>query len=392
MFLCAAPVTQEAYVWQRAWTQSVRDAVAAAPMPLTALAAEMAWQGGETQVVRVAVDYALLAEKKQPVAVAVRVGPFRGPFTKETAPVGLAQSALAAARAGGVEPSELQIDFDCATSKLDGYRIWVEAIRAAVKPTRVTITALPSWLGSSDFVGLAGACDGYVLQVHSLEKPGHVDDAMTLCDTGKARTWIRQADHIGRPFRVALPTYGYHVAFGNDGGFLALAAEGPAPLWPATVTVKPLRSDPVDIAALVSDLLGRPPMHMTGLIWYRLPVAGDTLNWAYPTLARVMRGETPEAAVECLVVESSPHLFDVEIINLGDADADVPQRIGLTWDRGQMVAADGFSGFVWRSTPRNGGAFSTEATAVLRPGERRRLGWLRLNEEGAGVHVQPAVR
>jgi hypothetical protein len=63
------------------------------------------------------------------------------------------------------------IDFDCAESKLDGYRVWVEAIQRRVAPLPVTITALPSWLNSRAFQRLAAVATNYVLQVHSVERP-----------------------------------------------------------------------------------------------------------------------------------------------------------------------------------------------------------------------------
>ena len=67
--------------------------------------------------------------------------------------------------------AELQIDFDAAESKLAGYREWLVALRSRVGTTRLVFTALPAWLRHEEFRALAQAADGFVLQVHSLERP-----------------------------------------------------------------------------------------------------------------------------------------------------------------------------------------------------------------------------
>jgi hypothetical protein len=59
--------------------------------------------------------------------VALRVGTYAGPFDEHgevAAP--LADLAAALVKEAG-QPTELQIDFDCAAGKLDGYRNWVQA-------------------------------------------------------------------------------------------------------------------------------------------------------------------------------------------------------------------------------------------------------------------------
>ena len=53
----------------------------------------------------------------------------------------IAASLVAEARTNHLNLSELQIDFDCAESKLDGYRVWLTAIQRRVAPLPVTITS-----------------------------------------------------------------------------------------------------------------------------------------------------------------------------------------------------------------------------------------------------------
>src|ERR1035437_3578313 len=74
----AAPLTHEAYVWQRAWTEPVRDAITqhgSRFSGLTVLSAEVSWKGRQPQVIRVPLDYSLLTNVPCPVGLALRIGP-----------------------------------------------------------------------------------------------------------------------------------------------------------------------------------------------------------------------------------------------------------------------------------------------------------------------------
>ncbi len=143
------PLRHEAYVWQREWTPAVNAAVRdAAPRlsGLVALGAEIAWRRGRIEIARVALDPARLAG----AGVALRIGPYPGPFAADDA-VTRRIADLADSLVAELHPHELQIDFDCAESQLDGYRLWVEAIRRHVAPTPTVVTALPSWLDRPGF-------------------------------------------------------------------------------------------------------------------------------------------------------------------------------------------------------------------------------------------------
>ena len=321
----SGPVRHEVYVWQRAWTEPVRKAVEQHGTNFSAFAvlkAEVSWKDKQPQVTRMAVDYATLAKTQRPVGIALRIGPYAGPFAgapstasasserpsqraesvlgAPSAPgetitsflCDLAAALVAQARTNHVNLSELQIDFDCAESKLDGYRVWVEAIQHRVAPLPVTITALPSWLDSNAFKRLAAVTTNYVLQVHSVARPKSFDAPFTLCDPRAAKRAVERAGRIGIPFRVALPTYGYTLAFDAGGKFIGLSAEGPRPNWPTNAQIREVASNPIELAVLVQDWTARRPAAMRGVIWYRLPVTTDHHNWNWPTLQRVMHEQS----------------------------------------------------------------------------------------------------
>lgn len=295
----SGPLRQDVYVWQRAWTQPVRAAVsqhATNFAEIAVLKAEISWSANrQPQLTRVAVDYKTLAKARHPVGLALRIGPYAGPITNDAIANFITDTAnriVTEARTNGVTLAELQIDFDCAESKLDAYRVWVEAIQHRVAPLPVTITALPSWLDSRAFKRLAAVATNYVLQVHSVARPKSFDAPFTLCDPRAAKRAVERAGRIGIPFRVALPTYGYTLAFEPGGKFISLSAEGARPNWPTNALLHEVHSDPLELAALVQDWTASRPAAMRGVIWYRLPVPTDHHNWNWPTLQRVMHEQS----------------------------------------------------------------------------------------------------
>lgn len=385
--------TQELYVWQRRNGPEVTAALHAfAPRcdGFNVLAAEVSWRESAPRIVRPVPDYGALAALGRPVGLSLRVGAYSGPFSADDAVArvlaGLATELLAAARASGLEPAELQIDFDCATRHLAGYRLWLSALRAAVGETPLVFTALPAWLDGDGFAGLAAAADGFVLQVHSLERPAGPDDPFTLCDPARARRWAERAAGFGKPFRVALPTYGYTLAFDRAGQFLSLAAEGPRPRWPAETLIRTVRSEPAALAELARELTAKPPAFCTGLLWFRLPVAGDRLNWDAITLAAVLRGETPAVALAVEARWVEPGLAEVVVCNTGQTSEPLPAALALTWPPdARLVGADALAGCLLALSPAGGtarlvpGPQATET--LLPPGRSLKVAWLRFPDE-----------
>ena len=294
----SGPLRQEVYVWQRAWTKPVRDAVTQHATNFAALAvlrAEISWTTNrQPQLTRANVDYETLARLRRPVGFALRIGTYAGPFTNDAVATFITATAarlVAEVRTNHVPLAELQIDFDCAESKLDGYRVWIEAIQRRIAPLPVTITALPSWLDSRAFRRLAAGATNYVLQVHSAVRPRSAGAPYTLCDPQAARRAVETAGRLGIPFRVALPTYGYLQAFYPNDNFLGHSAEGPRPNWPTNTLIRKVESNALELSELIRDWTAHRPATMNGVIWYRLPVASDKHNWPWPMLQDVMRGD-----------------------------------------------------------------------------------------------------
>ncbi len=385
----SGPLRHEVYVWQRAWTQPVREAVAQRATnfaELVPLKAEISWTDGKPQLTRVAVDYPTLVKARCPVGLALRIGPYPGPFTPDDAVARFigdtATSLVAEARTNGVSPAELQLDFDCATSKLDGYRVWLEAVQRRVAPLPVTITALPSWLRSSAFARLAQAAPNYVLQVHSVERPASYDAPFSLCDPADARSAIERAGRLGVPFRVALPTYGYVFGFGTNGQFLGLSAEGPRRNWPVGVRLREVSSNPIELVALLQGWTADRPAAMRGVIWYRLPVAVDNFNWRWPTLSAMLAARVPRESLRAGTRRVEPGLVEISLVNAGELDISSRLAVEARWSGARLVSGDGQRGFQLVDGGPSAASFQTQTQpSRLRASESIVVGWLRFDRD-----------
>src|ERR1700676_1652685 len=145
------PLRQRGYIWQRDWTSAVAESVAEAERRLDGvvlLGAEVDAKAPGT--IKGSIDWEKLKDAKKPLAVALRVAPFSGPFAADDATIKeitrVAKSLLKDAKAHGVILAEFQLDFDCAQKSLAGYRRWVRTLRSLIQPVRFVITALPAWL------------------------------------------------------------------------------------------------------------------------------------------------------------------------------------------------------------------------------------------------------
>ena len=395
-----APLTHEVYVWQRSWNGNVRQAVEQAresSLGFVPLAAQIAWRDGRPAVTWPEVDWKLVGNGHR-LTLAVRVDPLKtkdlGGEEARQAVVDTTREVLRRARDGGASPAEIQIDFDAAESQLAGYAEWVEAVRQTVAPLPVTFTALPCWLKRAEFPALARAGHGYVLQVHAAEKPTVL--TKDLCNPAQARIWVLEAARAapGVPFRVALPTYTYELAFAPDDSCLGIVAEGESRAWPEGSRVVFLRADPAALAALRDGWNRQRPAEMTGLVWYRLPVSQDLRNWRWTTLRALVEGRTPAPRLETRAQpDTEGKLHDLVIANTGDADARLPAQITVAWDADATpVAGDALSGYEW-SAQGQMAEFrlpdaASSAPRVVPPGESAPLGWLRFSTPVSDLQIE----
>lgn len=394
----SGPLPQDAYVWQRSWAPAVREAVGKASdfQTLVVLAAEVDLSTQPPRISRPGIAWEEL--KGRPVGLALRIGRFQGwgggtgRFADDPETVrllaGLAGDLAKGASSRGLDLREIQLDYDCPESKLADYPVLIEAVKRQVRPSRVTITALPSWLRHERvFRKLAQATDGFVLQVHSLQVPAQRGSPFVLVDPESARRAVESAAGAGRLFRVALPTYAYAVVRNKKGDLLGVVSEGA----PAR-GLQEVASDPKAMAGLVRTWTRDRPRELAGLIWYRLPVEGDTRNWAPVTLRAVMAGRAPRSELRTEIRSPQPGLAEILLVNRGEAALPWPSLLHIRWDSDTLIAADGIAGYrLLRTGPREARlARPPDAARALRPGERRIVAWLRFPRfsDTTEVHVE----
>ncbi len=387
-----APLPQRAYVWQREWTLAVSEAVKLASPKLAGLVvfgADVGWREGKPRTLRCTLDWKTLRELRQPVGIAMRIAPWPGPFDEATITqelVSQAKALLERAKQEQVPCAEFQIDFDCAQKKLEGYALWLKALREAVKPTRFVITSLPAWLDEPALPRLLDQVDGWILQVHSA-MPEKAGAQVSACDPERARRWVAKAAKLRRPYEVALSTYSGQAGYDQGGKLLGLALDGIQPAWPAGTRIMQFDSDADELVKLVKEWQANHPPGMQGLLWYRLPVATDQRNWRWPTFAAVIEGRVPKHHLSVRTEGESP--TDLSIINEGEGDERLDSlQVVAKWEGVALVASEALPG--WTVTTQPGRAIflsSDKLTQRLPPGAQRSIGWLRFDQR-APVHVE----
>jgi hypothetical protein len=376
------PLVQRGYLWQRDWTQAVAAAAIDADRQtdgVVILGAEIQWSAGRPSPIRANLSWQTLKSLKKPVALALRIEPYPGPFVEhDLAATAIADEATLLtqkAKARQLNLSELELDFDCPQRKLAGYEIWVHAVRAAIRPIKLVLTTLPSWLDERDFPDLIGQSDGYVLQVHSIPT-GHRTGHEVVCDPALARSWVTKAGNLGRPFDVALPTYRCTAGYDPAGNLLGVAMDSVAPVFPPGTRLLEFDSDADALSRLVSDWHKARPENLKGIIWYRLPVSTDRQNWRWPTVIAVMEGRVPLHHLEVSSQGDNP--VDLSISNNGEADVPLNCTVTVSWKEGSLIASDALPGWSIRLEPGRA-LFRSNSSRGLRlpPGTRIDIGWLR---------------
>jgi hypothetical protein len=396
-------IPNEVYIWQRQWNPEISQALNEASPSMSGfavLAAEVVFRKDKIEdIISVPINYKALRDTQKPVALTFRICPFSGTFREKSEITELlgdiACSLIEESRKNEIEPSELQIDYDCAESKLADYQVLVQDLKSKVAQLQsddlsgkitavpIVITVLPCWLNHKEFKALANAANGFVLQVHSIERPKSPDIPMKLCDSALSKKWVKKAASTGVPFRVALPTYGYIVGFDDDGRFLGLSAEGPSKNWPDGTILRTVSSDAAAMAELVHVWREERPANMKGIIWYRLPVQSDKLNWRWETLELVMSGQKPEKEIELKIDYPESGLAQIALANTGQIDYSPDFNIEIECENSEILAADGMNGFVFNISDTSAANFKFKNENDLlriRPGEQLLVGWLRLNE------------
>lgn len=361
----SAPLTHDAYVWQRQWNAAVTAALSQSADTIRAWRVLAAQTDAHGRLQSVSIDRAALAATRRSVVLVVRID---GQLLQWDADALLAQVVGLRDAWRGVPLAGIEIDHDCGTARLPAYADFLARLKHELGATPLSITALPAWLSSGELERVAAQADEVVLQVHAVQSP-----RAGLFEPSLARTWIdRFAARVDKPFRVALPTYGSRVSWDGDGRVVAVESETPS--LAGGTEASELIAAPAEVAKLLAGLREDPPNGLAGIVWFRLPTTQDTRAWSMPTWRAVMAGAPlKEALVAFFQPGSVPGAMDVVLRNDGELDARLPARIELPTG---CAIADGVNGYALAYA--QGRAFlRRDRDGWLRAHYQRAVGWVR---------------
>ncbi|WP_299065166.1 DUF3142 domain-containing protein [Accumulibacter sp.] len=373
------PLAHDAYVWQRRWQPALSAALRDSADLVGSwriLAGEVDRQG---RFQPIAVDRVAIVASGRPAIPVVRIA----------APLATADDAtliadLVALRGDWPTSTTLEIDHDCGSRQLADYTRFLVALRRALPPgQRLSLTVLPDWLSAPELDDLLATVDEAVLQLHSLDKP-----ARRLFDAAGARAWTASlARRTDKPFRVALPNYGSRVVLDGQGRIAAVESE--VPLAAGQVGEGPgegreLFVAPTTVAAFLRWLEKASPRHLAGVVWFRLPLAGDQRAWTPATWrAVVTHRETAVRLTGELQPGDRPGQQVVVLHNAGAMDGTLPAALivkapcrGMAGRNGYVLEREGDDSVFLRSQP-----------ALLRAGGEVIVGLAECPSGSGGVRI-----
>ncbi|HEV7778241.1 MAG TPA: DUF3142 domain-containing protein [Luteibacter sp.] len=369
-----APLTHDAYVWQRQWNPAVIDALGRS----TDLVREwrvLAAQSDERGQLKVfSPDRAALAASGRPVVLVVRID---GQLVQWDESTLVAQ--VLAVRDSWPGAAGIEIDHDCGTARLPAYAHFLGRLKQALGDTPLSITALPAWMSSKDLDGVLAAVDETVLQVHAVQSP-HAG----LFDSRVAREWIdRFAARSRRPFRVALPNYGTRVSWDENGRLVAVRSE--TTVLTSGETSSELAAAPADVAALLASLRDDPPQRLAGIVWFRLPTTNDDRAWSLPTWRAVVTGAPLRQQLSVFTQASTvAGASDLVLRNDGDVDVSLPRAVALP---AGCAIADGINGYALMR--RDGLPILQRAQdGWLHAHRQRAIGWARCGDDMSAPRIE----
>lgn len=379
--VASAPVARDlphdAYIWQQRWTQALGTSIDGAKDLVRAWRV-LAARADPSGVLRpVEPDWGELTASRRPVVLVIRIDGQLERWDQAA----LRDAILARLASVPLPVAGVEIDHDCPTARLPAYAALLAELRRVLPPAiGLSITALPTWTAAAALPAVLAPLTEVVLQVHAIQSP-----RAGLFDPAQARRWIDAFDGVaGRPFRVALPAYGARVSWSGDGRLLAVESE--RPMLAGGEAASELVASPTSVAALLRGLQADPPAHLAGIVWFRLPAAGDRRAWSLATWRAVVRGLPLATTTTPEIVDGDiPGLHHVLLANDSDADVALPQAVALP---PACALADGANAYGLDRTPA-GSVLHRRQAGLLHGHTSQLIGWIRCDPPPETLHVTP---
>lgn len=336
------------YIWQRNWTPLINESITAISKETNQFIV-LAGQGniskGQLSLVPVNIDWSAFGSNKAEVTIALRFStPLKALFQRnqygEVARIVADLVRYQEAQSKEVKIKGVQFDYDCPTSKLMDYAQFLQMIRKELDGYQIAIISLPTWLSSPDFKNVVHETDYYVLQLYSFEIPQSPQAKREIFLEYKAFSYIKQAKSLNHPFQIALPTYGYEVAFDQKGKFIGLRAETDSVVWGPEAQVFIEMTQSSQILNFLNKFRNDAPKNFQGLCWFRLPSKSDEFNWDIKTLAAIMEDRPPERNIKAEFVSKDNDLYELYFENDGEENLNNPVHLDVRWPEKSHVFYD----------------------------------------------------
>ena len=376
------PLDQQVYIWQRQWTAQHGTALQRSHSTFSHLRILAAQSHPTESWINAKLDVQQLRQDQRPIIAVIRLD---GQLTQlnHAELRQQIQQLLRTWQQQSLNLVGLEIDHDCASAKLAGYVDFLRQLRQALPDgLSLSITALPAWLDQPALTQLRQLTDHSVLQVHAVNPI-----QQGLFDAVQAAQWIRRYERQAqRPFYVALPAYGAGVTASG-------AVESEVSLPEAGIRQE-YRVDPRAVVDLMQQMQQRPPPHLNGWVWFRLPLSTDQRAWSWSTLQAVINQKPLRAHLQVQVHASTQGLYDLKLVNLGELPAVLPAQIQLLGQRCSVADVQA----TYQSHLQPDGLHlsinSQLQNKTLAAGHSQPLGWVRcqqLHSSSIFNHASPAI-
>lgn len=132
---------------------------------------------------------------------------------------------------------------------------------------------------------------------------------------------------------------------------------------------------PQTLADFFQQLEDTPPKGLQGIVWFRLPLAGDRRAWSMTTLEAVIHHQSLAPRWSVIITPTQDaKLFDLAIKNSGQIDSPLPQQVVL--QNAECEFTDGANHYRSELT-QDALRFTRISSQQLRAGESSQLGWAR---------------
>ncbi|HEY0170771.1 MAG TPA: DUF3142 domain-containing protein [Pyrinomonadaceae bacterium] len=126
----------------------------------------------------------------------------------------------------GAQVAGLQLDVDVPTRLLPRYARVLRAVRASLQGSvKLSVTGLPTWVGSRDLGGVLDAVDFWTPQFYGAEIPATADRVVPIASPERIARAVARVRELGKPFYAGLAAYGYAVVYDARGRLVELRGD-----------------------------------------------------------------------------------------------------------------------------------------------------------------------